>query len=153
MARVPADRGRILDRNGEVMAESVDGLMIIADPLLVNTDKDGNEVDRAPELARFLAQRLHIDYFTILPRLRATDTRFQYIARAVPAALATKVVSRAEAMGFDGLSTRRDPVRVYPGGDVAANLVGFLGTPHENGAARPLAGFEETFDDLRADPT
>ncbi|GAA4108290.1 cell division protein FtsI [Nocardioides fonticola] len=147
---LPADRGRILDRNGEVMAESVDGLMIIADPLLVNTDKDGNETDRAPELARFLAQRLHVDYFTILPRLRDTASRFQYIARAVPAALATKVVARAKAMGFDGLSTRRDPVRLYPGGDVAANLIGFLGTPHENGTARPLAGFEATFDDVLA---
>ena len=147
---LPADRGEILDRNGEPMAESVAGLMVIADPQLVNTDKDGNVVDRAPELAKLLSTGLHLDYFTVLQRLRATDTRFQYIARAVPAAQATKVVDRAEALGFDGLSTRRDPVRVYPGGDIAANLLGFLGTPHENGAARPLAGFERTFNDMLA---
>lgn len=147
---LPADRGEILDRNGEPLAESVDGLMVIADPALVNTDEDGNVTDRAPELARFLARRLHLDYFTILPRLRATDSRFQYIARAVPAALATRVVAKATEMGFDGLTTRRDPVRLYPGGDVAANLIGFLGTPYENGSARPLAGFERTFNDVLA---
>jgi cell division protein FtsI (penicillin-binding protein 3) len=71
---LPATRGEILDRNGEPLAESVDGLMVIADPLLVNTDEDGNQVDRAPELARFLATRLDVDYTTVLTRLRRTDT-------------------------------------------------------------------------------
>ncbi len=30
---------------------------------------------------------------------------------------------------------QRDPVRVYPFGDIAANIVGFLGTPKKNGSA------------------
>lgn len=145
---LPAERGRILDRNGDALAESSAGLMIIADPQLVNSDKAGKPVDRAPELAKLLATRLHLDYFTILPRLRATGTQFQYIARQVPADLATEVVKTAKERGFDGLTTERDPIRVYPAKDVAANLVGFLGTPHENGTARPLAGFERTFDGL-----
>lgn len=137
---LPAERGDILDRNGEPLAESVDGLMVVADPALT--------ADDAPELARFLANRLDVDYFTILPRLRAEDSRFQYIARSVPAALATSVVSKARALGYDGLVTERDPVREYPAGDVAANLVGFVGTPRKNGTTKPLAGFERTFDDL-----
>lgn len=143
---LPATRGEILDRNGEPLAESVDGLMVIADPALVNTDEAGNPVDRAPELARFLASRLDVDYATTLARLRRTDTRFQYVARAVTAAKATKVVDRARAKGYDGLTTQRDPIRVYPAGDVAANLVGFLGTPLADGTPQPLAGFERTFD-------
>jgi len=147
---LPAVRGEILDRNGEPLAESADGLMVIADPALVNTDEEGNPVDRAPEVATFLAKKLDVDYFTVLERLRRTDSRFAYVARAVPAARVSHVLERADELGIDGLSARRDPIRVYPAGDVAANLVGFLGTPEEDGTPRPLAGFERTFDDQLA---
>jgi cell division protein FtsI (penicillin-binding protein 3) len=134
---LPAERGDILDRNGEPLADSVDGLMVVANPTMT--------ADRAPELARFLATRLKVDYFSTLERLRAEDSQFQYIARQVPASLARSVVNAAEAKDFEGLDTRDDPVRVYPARDVAANLVGFLGTPRKNGAAKPLAGFEDAF--------
>ena len=129
---LPAERGEILDRNGEPLAASVDGMMVIADPMLT--------IDDAPELAKFLATRLDADYFTILPRLREEGSRFEYIARRVPSTVATQVVADAEEAGYDGLFTERDPVRDYPAKDVAANLVGFLGTDDA------LGGFERTFD-------
>ncbi len=135
---LPAERGDILDRNGEPLADSVAGLMVVADPTMT--------ADRAPELAKFLATRLKLDYFTTLERLRVEDSQFQYIARQVPASLAQSVVDAADEKGFEGLDTRPDPVRVYPARDVAANLVGFLGTPRKSGAAKPLAGFEDSFD-------
>ena len=128
---LPASRGDILDRNGQPLAHSIDGEMVVADPQLTGS--------RAPELARFLARRLDVDYFTILPRLRQSGSRFEYIARRVPSTLANQVVSEAEDRGFTGLDTRRDPVRDYPAGDVGANLVGFMGTDE------PLTGFERTF--------
>lgn len=128
---LPASRGDILDRNGKPLADSVDGLMVVADPALT--------ADRAPQLARFLYRRLDVDYVSTLAKLRADD-RFEYIARRVPSTVATAVVEAAERRGFEGLDTRRDPVRDYPAGDVAANLVGFMGTDE------PLAGFERTFD-------
>ncbi len=134
---LPATRGDVLDRNGEPLAESIDGLMLVADPQLTR--------DRAPELARFLADEMGLDYFDTLDRLRAPESRFQYLARRVPAALATSVVDRAEKAGFEGLDTRRDPVREYPADDIAANLVGFLGTPDPLDGVRPLAGLERTF--------
>ena len=129
---LPATRGDILDRNGEPLAASIDGLMVVADPLLT--------ADQAPELAKFLARRLDVDYFTILPRLREEGSRFEYIARRVPSTLATEVVEEADAAGFEGLDTRQDPVRDYPAGDVAANMIGFVGTDEA------LGGFERTFD-------
>ena len=134
---LPAERGEILDRNGEPLADSVEGLMVVADPALTSA--------KAPELAKFLTGRLGVDYIRTLDRLRADESRFQYIARQVPASLAQTVVDAAVAKGFEGLDTRGDPVRVYPARDVAANLVGFLGTPTNRGAAKPLAGFEATF--------
>ena len=134
---LPATRGDILDRNGERLAGSIDGLMVVADPALTTQD--------APRLAGFLSRRLDVDYFTTLQRLRAPGSRFQYVARQVPAADARAVVQAARERGFSGLTTRDDPVRVYPARDIAANVVGFLGTPEKDGSARPLAGLETAF--------
>ena len=132
---LPAQRGDILDRNGEPLADSVEGRMIIADPKLTR--------DKASEIATFLSKRLGIDYFSALRKLRE-DSRFEYIARRVPATQATQALEEAEELGYVGLSSERDPIRVYPADDVAANLVGFIGTDE------PLAGFERTFDSYLA---
>jgi cell division protein FtsI (penicillin-binding protein 3) len=133
---LPAERGEILDRNGEPLADSVAGMMVVADPSLTAA--------RAPELAKFLAARLDVDYFDTLALLRTEDSRFEYIARRVPSSKATATVEAARSAGFSGLELRRDPVRDYPAGDVAANLIGFLGTDEA------LGGFERTFDGLLA---
>ncbi|MGA8846536.1 MAG: penicillin-binding protein 2 [Nocardioides sp.] len=134
---LPARRGEILDRKGQPLAASADGLMIVANPTLTAA--------KAPELAVLLSKRLDLDYFTVLERLRASDSQFQYIARQVPAAEARTVVDEARAAELYGLDTREDPVRFYPARDVAANVVGFLGDPRKSGAARPNAGFESSF--------
>jgi cell division protein FtsI (penicillin-binding protein 3) len=131
---LPAERGDILDRNGEPLADSVDGLMLAADPSLTRED--------APEIARFLTERLAVDYISTLSALRAKGSRFEYIARRVPSTLANDVLDEAEARGIDGLFARRDPVRIYPAHDVAANLVGFVGTDEAFG------GFEQVFNKL-----
>jgi cell division protein FtsI (penicillin-binding protein 3) len=128
---LPATRGEILDRNGQALATSVDGRMVVADPLLTGP--------QAPAMAKFLAQRLHIDYFQTLKALSEKNSRFAYIARRVPATEALDVLQAAQARGFKGLDLRNDPVRSYPDHDVAANLVGFMGTDG------PLAGLELTF--------
>ena len=128
---LPAARGDILDRDGKPLADSVDGRMVVADPSMT--------LSKAHQLARFLSRHLHVDYFTTLNALEKKDSRFAYIARRVPAALAVSVVDQARAAGFKGLDTRDDPVRSYPDHDVAANLVGFMGTDG------PLAGLELAF--------
>jgi cell division protein FtsI (penicillin-binding protein 3) len=131
-AVLPAQRGDILDRNGRPLAASIDGLMIVADPELTE--------DRAAEIATFLSKELDVDYFVALKRLREKGSRFEYLARHVPSTLANEVLRQAEDRGYEGLSTRRDAVRTYPGHDIAANLVGFMGTD------RPYGGLEEIFD-------
>jgi cell division protein FtsI (penicillin-binding protein 3) len=134
---LPATRGTITDRNGTPLAQSVDGLMLVADPTLT--------VRNASGIATIVARRLGLDYFDVLRRLREVPSRFQYVARRVPTSQARAVVREIDAHGYLGIETRRDPLRSYPAGDVAANLVGFL-----NDAGQPGEGAELTFDDLLA---
>lgn len=138
---LPATRGSITDRNGIALAESVSGLMIVADPK--RTD------EHAEEIARILANRLHLDYFDVLARLKIDpekpDSRFAYVARRVPATLARSAVAAIEKAHYKGIDTRLDPVRDYPAGDVAANLVGYL---KADGQADTGGGLERSFDQL-----
>lgn len=140
---LPATRGSITDRNGVALAESVSGLMIVADP--ARTDAN------AEEIARILANRLELDYFEVLDRLRESPdrpgARFAYIARRVPATVARTVVAAIDKAGYKGVDTRLDPVRDYPAGDVAANLLGFLKVDGESDTG---GGLERSFDHLLA---
>src|SRR3954454_25076714 len=92
---LPATRGEILDRNGRPLANSVDGRMVVADPVQTRA--------HAAPLARFLSTRLHVDYFKTLRALGQKDTRFAYVARRVPASLAVAVVDAAQVKGYKGL--------------------------------------------------
>jgi cell division protein FtsI (penicillin-binding protein 3) len=132
---LPATRGRITDRNGVSLAESIDGDMIVADPTMTGP--------HAAAIAKIFANRLHLDYFDVLQRLRAPDTHFQYIARRVPSAKARAAVSAVEARGFSGIDTARDPLRDYPAKDVAANLLGFMNDQND-----PAEGAELSFDHM-----
>ena len=136
---LPAERGRILDRNGVPLAESVAGMMIVADPTRTTAD--------AEAIAKILAARLGLDYFTVLDKLTKDDdqTRFAYIARRIPSTLAASVMAELKRHAFVGVDTRPDPLRTYPAGDVGANLVGLVGDK-----GKPQAGLELNFDDLLA---
>jgi cell division protein FtsI/penicillin-binding protein 2 len=129
-----AERGDILDRNGVPLADSIRGKMVIADPVLT--------AGEAPDLARLLSDRLSIDYFKTLDALRGrkTGSRYEYVARRVPSTLAGDTLAELEKAGFEGISLEEDPIRDYPAGDVAANILGYMGTDE------PLGGFERTFD-------
>lgn len=136
---LPATRGEITDRTGVPLAETVSGLMIVADPLRTRPN--------AEKIAEILANRLDLDYFNVLESLRKSngpdrpEVRFAYVARRVPAAVADAAVAAVVKAGFKGVETRNDPLRDYPAGDIGANLLGFIGAD-----GKPLAGLELAFD-------
>ena len=133
-----AERGDILDRNGIPLADSIKGKMVVADPSLT--------ADRAPELARLLSDALSVDYFRTLSALRGRKegSRYEYVARRVPSTLAADTLAALDEAGYSGITLQDDPIRDYPAGDVAANLLGYMGTDE------PLGGFERTFDEQLA---
>ena len=130
-----APRGAILDRNGEQLASSVDGLTITADPTMTTDD--------APQIARILSEKLgdRIDYFDTIDELRTPDTQYVYIARNVPKWTADKAIDALDEAGLTGVFTESENIRTYPGGKLAANLLGYV-----DGAGEGVAGLEQQYD-------
>jgi len=133
----PAPRGAILDRNGALLATSVDGLTITADPSMTTAD--------APQIARILREKLgeSVDYFDTIDKLRTPDSRYVYLAKDVPKWTADKAISALSEAGYTGVFTEKENLRSYPGGKLAANLLGYT-----NGAGKGVAGLEQEYDTI-----
>jgi cell division protein FtsI (penicillin-binding protein 3) len=116
---LPATRGEIVDRNGAALAASVDARDITADPLLAKTSTTTNPGAMAQQLSPLLG----IDRAVLATDLTGKG-RFVYLARAVSPATATAVLK----LKLPGVRAETTKKRVYPNGDLAANVVGFVGT-------------------------
>lgn len=134
-AVIPAPRGDILDRNGAQLATSSEGLTLFADPSLT--------ADSAPQIAKVLHEVLgdRIDYFDVIDKLRTPKTRFVYLVRDLPAFTAKKAVNAVTEAGLTGVFTESVSLRTYPGGRLAANVLGLT-----EGNGRGIAGLEQQFD-------
>jgi len=111
---VPALRGGIYDRNGNVLAISVAKQTVVADPFLI---KDPTAVASA------LAPVLGLPYDQLLADV-SEDSGFVYLAHRVPDAVAAKVT----ALGLTGINLVDEPQRVEPDGVLAQPLLGTVGT-------------------------
>ena len=131
----PAPRGAILDRNGVELATNVDGLTLTADPKMT--------APNAPQIARILRQKLgdRIDYFETIDKLRKPNSRFVYLVRDVPAWTANKTIKAISDAELPGVFSEKETLRTYPGGKLAANLLGYV-----NGAGKGVAGLEQQYD-------
>jgi cell division protein FtsI (penicillin-binding protein 3) len=108
---LPASRGRILDRNGLVLATSVPAPSVWALP------KDF-EADTAQRAA--LARLLGMTRAELQSRLDG-NPNFVWLRRQVD----DSVWARAKALGIKGLYQVREYKREYPEGEAAAHVVGF----------------------------
>jgi cell division protein FtsI (penicillin-binding protein 3) len=111
---IPANRGRITDRNGEALALSTPVKSIWAIPDEVRVD--------AKQLAS-LASLLNLPAAEIRQRLSDPSRDFVYIKRQIPPELA----ERAAALRIPGVFQSREYRRYYPAGDVMAHVLGFTG--------------------------
>ncbi|MHB1199893.1 MAG: peptidoglycan D,D-transpeptidase FtsI family protein [Polaromonas sp.] len=109
---LPANRGRILDRNGLILASSVPASSIWAIP----EDVEANRVQLA-ELARLLEMPLA----DLDKKLGNSDKTFVWIKRQVDEPVAQKI----HALGIKGIYLRQEYKRKYPEGETIAHIVGF----------------------------
>lgn len=109
---MPSIRGRILDRNGQVLASSIPVRAIWAIP---------EDVQQVPkEKIRELAKLLDMKETDLTKKLDS-DRSFVYLKRQVEMDVANKVI----ALGIPGISTKKEYKRFYPEGEVMAHVVGF----------------------------
>ncbi len=109
---LPANRGRILDRNGLILASSVPSPSIWAIP----EDVDLDDAQRAN-----LATLLELPLSELNKKLADEDKNFVWLKRHVDPEKA-KQISEA---GFKGIYQRTEFKRQYPEGEAAAHVVGF----------------------------
>lgn len=111
---LPANRGRILDRNGLILASSVPSPSIWAIPEDVEQDKV-----KLAQLAKLLDLPL-----TELKAKLAEDSNFVWLKRQIDETVALQVA----ALGIKGIYTRKEYRRQYPEVEAAAHVVGFTNT-------------------------
>ena len=128
-----AKRGTIYDRNGNVLAMSVDCSTIYCNPKDVH-DPSG--------LARVLADVLGGTPSDYLGSLTA-DTTFVYIGRQIDQDVADKLRETLEERGLTGIYYLDDTKRVYPYGDVGGQLIGLVNVDGEG-----TSGLELYYDDV-----
>ena len=109
-----ANRGKITDRNGELLAISSPVESVWASPPDV-------EMDQPQKLA--LAKLLGMKTGEINKKIANTAREFVYIKRRLSPEIAAKVMS----LEIPGVFLQREYKRFYPAGDVTAHLVGFTG--------------------------
>lgn len=109
---MPANRGRILDRNGLILATSVLAPSIWAIPEDVERDK--------AQLQR-LAKLLEMPLSELNRRLEDEDKTFVWLKRQVDEPVAKQIA----ALNLKGIYQRKEYKRQYPEGEAAAHVVGF----------------------------
>jgi cell division protein FtsI (penicillin-binding protein 3) len=120
-------RGTIYDARGRVLAVSVDVESVAANP---------QEIVDAGATARRLAKLLHLDAGELERRLRS-ERDFVFVARKLDPPVADAV----RALDLPGIHFLRESKRYYPMRELAAQVLGFVGTDHVG-----LAGLEAHYD-------
>ncbi|AKS33629.1 peptidoglycan D,D-transpeptidase FtsI family protein [Mycolicibacterium goodii] len=154
----PAIRGSIVDRNNDKLAFTIEARALTFQPTRVRKQleeawrkaqqagsadaADAPDPDkRLEEIADEVAARLNNspDAKTVLKKLRSNET-FVYLARAVDPAIADAITEK-----FPEVGSERQDLRQYPGGSLAANIVGGI-----DWDGHGLLGLEDSLDAVLA---
>ncbi|RBM16372.1 cell division protein FtsI [Prauserella sp. PE36] len=128
---IPAQRGSIVDRNGQELAFSVETRMLWANLRLMrktwdefareNPESGENYRTRVAEIAKFIAAKLPDK--TTESELLADfhkDASFTYLVDGVEPSIADEIKAKYPEIGYEKRAKRE-----YPGGELASNLVGY----------------------------
>lgn len=128
-------RGDIVDRNGDVLARTIEAWSIGVHP----TKLLGSPEALAPQLARLMPERSEAQYLAILK----SGKTFTYLRRrAMP-----ELVAAVNALGEPGMAYAREPERLYPQSTLAAHVIGYTDFDGHG-----VMGMERVLDEELTDP-
>ncbi|HEY5862605.1 MAG TPA: penicillin-binding protein 2 [Casimicrobiaceae bacterium] len=110
---LPAHRGRVVDRSGDVLAVSTPVKSLWTFP---------DKFDATPAELAALARVLETTPAKLTARVAANED-YSVLAKQIP----PEQAARAMALKIKGLNEQNEYRRYYPGGEVAAQIVGFTG--------------------------
>ena len=128
---ITADRGRILDRNGKVLATNITTTTLYVVP---------NQVVNKEETAEKLASILECSKDDILKHLNKKTS----LEKVNPEGrqLDSEKADLINELNIDGLYLMKEAKRYYPYGDVLAHTLGYVGIDNQG-----LSGLELQYDD------
>lgn len=110
-------RGDILDRNGQVLARTIEAwsIGIHTDRLLTSPEV------LAEKLAQLMPEKTAPEYLEMIRTRQASRRPFTYLRRrALP-----ELVAAVNALGEPGMAYAREPERLYPQTTLAAHVLGY----------------------------
>ena len=145
-----AVRGAIVDRNDDKLAFTIEARALTFQPVKIRkqleeakakTPQAPDPQRRLRDIAAEVALRLNNkpDARTVLKKLTGNDS-FVYLARAVDPAIADAITTK-----FPEVGSERQDLRQYPGGSLAANVVGGI-----DWDGHGLLGLEDSLDAVLA---
>lgn len=128
---ITADRGRILDRNGKVLATNITTTTLYVVP---------NQVVDKEDTARQLATILDADYEKIYAHL----TKRTSLEKVNPEGrqLNSDVADKINELNIDGLYLMKESKRYYPYGEVLSHVLGYVGIDNQG-----LSGLELKYEE------
>ena len=112
-------RADIVDRNGELLATSVDVYSLFADPRAI--------WDPSETAAALVSVFPELRYETLEARLSNRERAFAWIKRGLTPRQREAVFN----LGLEGLGFRKESSRAYPRGTLAGHLLGYVGNDGE----------------------
>jgi cell division protein FtsI (penicillin-binding protein 3) len=129
--KLQATRGKILDRNGAVLASSLPAKAIAVFPAVFDADKE--------QVAQ-LAKLLNIPARELERKIHSTKN-YHYLQRQVDPVVADKIAK----LRINGIDIQREYKRQYPGGEASAQVVGYTNSDDQG-----LEGVEFAFQKVLA---
>ena len=128
---MPASRGKILDRNGEVLATSLLAKAIIAFPEAIPEDLSKEKVTQ-------LARLLEMGEGELKKKLSSDRTQI-FLKRQVDLDVAKQI----KELGIPGIAQNNEYKRLYPEGEAMAHIVGFTNVEDRGQEGMELAKEKE----------
>ncbi|MBN8709846.1 MAG: penicillin-binding protein 2 [Verrucomicrobia bacterium] len=120
---VPARRGLITDRNGEILAANMPARRVIA---------DGSHIkDKAPQVAEVASPYLGIPVDE-LTKLLTTTSKFKVIMPELDEEKALALQKELDKKGLRGLYFTQNSIRTYPNGPILSHVLGFMSRKNPN---------------------